>query len=87
MGFNLYRAGSQEGQLVKINPYLIASQNPGGMAGAAYSFLDESAAPGVTYFYWLEDVDAAGAAARHGPVVATRGRVRTLPGRPRPAPV
>jgi hypothetical protein len=87
VGFNLYRARSQAGQLVKLNPYLIASQNPGAAAGAAYAFLDESAAAGVAYTYWLEDIDASGAVTRHGPVAATRGRVRTLPGRPRPAPM
>ena len=86
VGFNIYRAASQVGQEIKLNPYLIAGQDPGGVAGAAYAFLDESAAAGVTYTYWLEDIDASGAATRHGPVVANVGAARTLPGRPRPAP-
>jgi hypothetical protein len=87
VGFNVYRAETQTGQLVKLNAYLIASQNPGSAVGAAYSFLDEPAAPGATYYYWLEDVDASGAATRHGPVAVKVGAVRTLPGRPRPAPM
>ena len=87
VGFNVYRGESQAGQLIKLNPYLIASQNLGSAVGAAYAFLDESAATGVTYTYWLEDIDASGAATRHGPVTARRGAVRTLPGRPRPAPM
>jgi hypothetical protein len=87
VGFNIYRADTHVGQLVKINPYLIASQNPGETAGAAYAFLDESAAPGVTYYYWLDDIDASGTATRHGPVVAQMDPARTLPGRPRPAPM
>ena len=87
VGFNVYRAETQAGQLVKLNAYLIASQNPGSAVGAAYSFLDEPAAPGATYYYWLEDVDASGAATRHGPVAVKVGAVRTLPGRPRPAPM
>jgi hypothetical protein len=87
VGFNVYRAETQSGQLVKINPYLIAAQNPGSTAGAAYSFLDESAVPGATYYYWLEDVDAAGVATKQGPVAAKMGAAKALPGRPRPAPV
>ena len=87
VGFNIYRAETQSGQMVKINPYLIASQNLGSAAGAAYSFLDESAVPGATYYYWLEDIDAAGVATRQGPVVAKMDAAKALPGRPRPAPV
>jgi hypothetical protein len=87
LGFNLYRADSQVGQLVKINQFLIASQNPGGLGGAAYSFLDESAAPGATYYYWLEDIDAAGTATKHGPATARTAAAKALPGRPRPAPM
>ena len=88
VGFNIYRAETQSGQLIKINPYLIASQNPGSTAGAAYSFLDESAVPGATYYYWLEDMDASGASTRNGPVMARMGMAKALPGgRPRPAPM
>lgn len=87
VGFNIYRAETQSGQLIKINPYLIASQNPGSTAGAAYSFLDESAMPGATYYYWLEDIDASGAATKNGPVPAKMGMAKALPGRPRPAPM
>jgi len=87
LGFNIYRAESQAGQLIKINQYLMASQNPGSTVGAAYSFLDESAAPGATYYYWLEDIDASGMATKHGPVAARTASAKALPGRPRPAPM
>ncbi len=87
MGFNIYRADSQVGQLNKINPHLIASQDPGSTVGAAYSFLDESAVPGATYYYWLEDVDVSGAVNMNGPVAVQMGAARALPGRPRPAPL
>ena len=87
LGFNLYRADSQVGQLVKINANLIASQNLGGAVGAAYSFLDESAVPGTTYYYWLEDIDASGTATKNGPVAARMAAAKALPGRPRPAPM
>jgi hypothetical protein len=87
LGFNVYRAESQAGQLIKINPNLIASQNLGSAVGAAYSFLDESVVPGATYYYWLEDIDASGAATKHGPVAVRIGVAKALPGRPRPAPM
>ena len=87
LGFNIYRAESQAGQLVQINQHLIASKNLGGTVGATYSFLDESAAPGATYYYWLEDIDTSGVATKHGPVAVTLGVAKALPGRPRPAPM
>jgi hypothetical protein len=87
LGFNIYRAESRAGQLVKINQGLVASQDPGSTVGAAYAFLDESAAPGTTYYYWLEDIDASGTATKHGPVAAKRAAAKALPGRPRPAPM
>jgi hypothetical protein len=87
LGFNIYRADSQVGEMNKINPSLIPSKDPGSTVGAAYSFLDESAVPGVTYYYWLEDVDVSGAAEMNGPVAAKMDAARALPGRPRPAPM
>jgi hypothetical protein len=87
LGFNLYRADSQVGQLIKINANLIASQNLGSAVGSAYSFLDESAVPGTTYYYWVEDIDASGTATKHGPAVARTSAAKALPGRPRPAPM
>jgi hypothetical protein len=41
---------------------------PGSPVGASYEFLDESVEPGLTYWYWLEDVDAYGVPTRHGPL-------------------
>jgi len=87
LGFNIYRADSQVGEMNKINASLIPSKDPGSTVGAAYSFLDESAVPGVTYYYWLEDVDVAGAAEMNGPVAARMRAARALPGRGRPAPM
>ena len=69
LGFNLYRQAA-EGDLlpsdaaVRLNAALIPAQVPGSAAGAAYSFLDESAEAGVTYSYWLEAVDVHGAIER-----------------------
>jgi hypothetical protein len=41
--------------------------------GGSYEFVDGAVAPGVTYWYWLEDVDIYSAATRHGPVSAAVG--------------
>ena len=86
LGFRLYRAGTLDGQRTRLNQRLIPSQSPGSAVGAAYTFLDETAAPGNTYYYWLEDVDVYGVAVQHGPAVAEVPLARALPGRPRPAP-
>ncbi len=87
LGFNIYRAEAQVGELIKINPNLIPAKSLGSSMGAAYSFLDESAAPGATYYYWLQDLDMSGGSAKHGPVIAQAGAAKALPGRPRPEPV
>jgi len=86
LGFHLYRAGTLDGQRTRLNQRLIPSQSPGSAVGAAYTFLDETAAPGNIYYYWLEDVDVYGVAVQHGPAVAEVPLARALPGRPRPVP-
>ncbi len=43
---------------------------PGSTAGASYRYVDTTAAPGRTYWYWLEDVNTAGGHTLHGPVSA-----------------
>jgi hypothetical protein len=70
LGFNLYRANSEDGPREQLNENLIPSQAPGSSVGATYSFLDESVAPGTTTYYWLEDVDTRGISTVHGPVSA-----------------
>jgi hypothetical protein len=69
LGFNLYRARSENGPRMQLNESLIPSQTPGSQVGAAYEYLDETAASGITY-YWLEAVDVRGTATLHGPVSA-----------------
>jgi len=88
LGFNLYRAGSASSPREQLNAALIPAQSPGSAAGAAYTFADETAAPGVTYHYWLEDVDVHGATTLHGPVSGQVNPLRRLlPTRPRLAPL
>ena len=60
VGFNLYRAESLEGERLRLNPSLIPAQAPGSPVGAEYTWLDATAQPGITYYYWLEDVDLYG---------------------------
>jgi hypothetical protein len=87
LGFNLYRAESQDGVPVQINDGIIPSQVLGAPLGAIYQFRDETALPGTTYYYWLEDVDIHGKSMYHGPVTAAYKLYdRTLPSRPRPIP-
>ena len=88
-GFNLYRASSPDGVRIQLNAGLIPSQlPPGSPEGAAYQFVDESVRSGITYYYWLEDVDVYGVNTIHGPVSAELSRSTRLflPDRPRPAP-
>jgi hypothetical protein len=68
-GFNLLRetkAAEAVSEPVKINEKLITGRSP-------YRYLDEDAAAGKTYRYWLEVVPLAGPAELHGPVACAAG--------------
>jgi hypothetical protein len=87
VGFNVYRAESADGLRTKLNSALIASQAPGSPMGASYQFADDTARAGITYYYWLQELDANGEATEYGPVSAeleVRARMRLA--RPRLAP-
>ena len=71
LGFNLYRSTAVDGEFVLLNGALIPTQVPGAIFGATYTWLDDSAVPGVTYFLKLADVDIEGQATLHGPIQAT----------------
>ena len=70
LGFHLYRAESVDGPQIRLNEELIPGQAPGSPVGGSYEFVDEAVVPGVTYWYWLADVDVRGAATLHGPASA-----------------
>jgi hypothetical protein len=84
LGFNLYRAESVGGTQTQLNASLIPAQAPGSAVGAAYQFVDANVSSGVTYYYWLEDLDVNNLSTVHGPVTAQLSPVRRLiPVRPR----
>lgn len=68
-GFNLHRGASPAGPDRQLNEALIPSQAPGSSGGFSYVWEDAAElVAGQSYFYWLDDVDLAGAVTRHGPV-------------------
>lgn len=83
-GFNVYRAagGSVEDrpqqEWVKLNAALIPAAAPGSSQGHAYTWIDTTAAPGVTYWYMLEDVALNGATTQHAPVAVTAAEPNAL---------
>ena len=68
-GFNIYRSESPDGPYVKLNDTLIPA-GPDPVTGGRYSYTDQTAEPGVTYYYQWEDVELDGTATMHGPIVA-----------------
>ena len=71
LGFNLWRGVSPTAPDLLLNSALIPSAAPGSSQGFSYEWLDSAdLVSGMTYYYWLEDVDSSGAVTRHGPVSA-----------------
>jgi hypothetical protein len=67
LGFNIYRAETEQGDYSKINDTLIYSQAPDKQSDS-YSYEDSNLKNGKTYYYQLEDVDIYGVKTMHGPV-------------------
>jgi hypothetical protein len=72
-GFNLYRGESADGPFdMKVNDQLIApAKDP--MTGGKYQYVDNTAKPGVTYYYRLEEVEKNGATNHYGPISVRAG--------------
>ena len=75
--FNVYR--QVDDQWIKINPAPIpaAGVENGGM-GAAYSVVDSSAQPGVSYVYKLEEIESGGKINIYGPFEGVSERSQPL---------
>ncbi|MBA3534103.1 MAG: hypothetical protein H0T73_19450 [Ardenticatenales bacterium] len=71
VGFNIYRSTTAEAPSQQMNNALIASQASGSSEGYSYEWADSAVQAGVTYYYWLEDVDANGDRKMSGPVSAS----------------
>jgi uncharacterized delta-60 repeat protein len=68
LGFHLYRSAG--GDIERITSSLIPGLGSSPQ-GARYHYLDAAVTNGVTYSYFLEDVDTTGRRERRGPVEAT----------------
>lgn len=72
-GFNILRAESPDGPFQRLNASLIPpAEDP--LAGGEYEYVDFQVEAGKTYYYQLQDLNAAGSASLHGPIEASVGR-------------
>jgi hypothetical protein len=68
-GFNIYRAESIDGTIVKINGDVLIPAEGSGIQGASYQFIDTAMKNRFkTYLYILEDVEFDGDTELHGPI-------------------
>lgn len=66
-GFRLYRAQELYGPAIALHPELLPAQGDG--FGHDYVYVDAIGDFRAPIYYWLEDVDLAGMATRHGPAL------------------
>lgn len=68
-GFNVHRSLSENGDRLLLSGQLISSRGDE-LQGGIYNYTDRTARAGLTYYYWLEDVNYDGMSTWHGPVSA-----------------
>ena len=73
LGFHIYRSQQKAGEYVRITLALIGGQGNTNTA-RDYSFVDETAQQGATYWYLIEDVDLSGIRERSDPIELVSGR-------------
>ena len=74
-GFDLYRGESPDGPFdVKVNDQLIPPSNDP-LTGGEYRYEDKTAAPGVTYYYQLREIEKTGAVNTYGPISVQAGKL------------
>ena len=77
-GFRLYRSATGRlADAVLVTPGLIAATGSSSQ-GASYRWTDYSAAAGVRYSYWLEEIELSGTSTVYGPAHAARPAGATL---------
>jgi len=70
-GYHLYRSSDGDRtHAERATPALILAQGRGS-AGAAYTWADTDIVEGMTYSYWLEEVEIDETTSEYGPVSAT----------------
>ncbi|HUT02524.1 MAG TPA: right-handed parallel beta-helix repeat-containing protein [bacterium] len=67
-GFVVYRAIAGTSDYQQLSGLIPAQGTPS--SGASYSFTDSDVEPGVSYNYWLVDIDTSGKWTAHGPASA-----------------
>lgn len=66
VGYRLFRGVTSNPNQATLLVVFIQAQNPGSSAGAYYFHQDSAnLAPGVVYYYWIEDLDTNGAWNQH----------------------
>lgn len=77
LGFHVYRSKTKDGEYVSITPTLIKGHGTDSTPHD-YSFLDETAEEGQTYWYLIEDVDFSGVTERSDPIKMVFSRKAVL---------
>jgi len=67
LGFHVYRSETKDGEYVRITPRLIKGQGSDSTL-YDYSFLDETAEEGQSYWYLIEDIDFSGITEKSDPI-------------------
>ncbi len=70
-GFNVYRSEAEGKNYIQLNENIIMNLLNSATMQGHYQFLDLTALNGVTYFYYIEDVEWSGTMRSHGPQIAT----------------
>lgn len=68
LGFNVWQSERAEAGYVKRNGEVIRAENPGGLDGRAYEYVDAGVGAGKTYYYKLEVVRADNSSEWMGPL-------------------
>jgi len=64
-GFVIYRTVGRSNDYKQLSDLIPANGSPA--SGASYRLIDSDVEPGVTYYYWLVDIDTSGEWTAHGP--------------------